>query len=69
MNPDNEKEIRALVEQELPEFVLACKNDKADLILMQQVAFAYEGSPDELMLLGAAIKYAGFHKKEVRIIV
>jgi hypothetical protein len=40
----------------------------AEAIVMHQDAFAADFQLSELFLLGAAIKYAGVHGKELRII-
>lgn len=57
-----------LVERNLPSFARMCARRDAEMILLHQDAFAADYQEDELTLLGAAIKYAGMHKKEVRII-
>jgi hypothetical protein len=44
--------------------VKSCEGDEADVILMTQAAFST--SEKECMLLGAMIKLAGHHGKEVR---
>jgi hypothetical protein len=58
------EEIIKKVENELPEFVKACKSDKADLIILCQESF----TDNEIELLGAAVKYAGYNKKNLTII-
>jgi hypothetical protein len=69
--PDNvvhrERLLREEVELALPEFVEACQSS-ADVVLMQQDAFAPLLGSSEIFLLGKAIKYAGLLGKEVRII-
>jgi hypothetical protein len=64
-----EKEAALAVEIErlLPDFVNSCR-DKADLVLIHQDAFAADYQDHEYALLGKAIKFAGLHGKEVRII-
>ncbi len=64
---EREKVLRALVEEKLPEWTKLCQNGDAEGALMHQDAFAADFQIEELTLLGAAIKYAGLYKKEVRI--
>lgn len=56
-------EIRRL----LPDFVKACGSSE-DLIIIHQDSFAADYQEDEYALLGMAIKFAGLHGKEIRII-
>ena len=56
-------EIRRL----LPDFVKFCGKNE-DLIILHQDSFAADYQQDEYTLLGKAIKFAGLHGKEVRII-
>jgi hypothetical protein len=56
-------EIRRL----LPDFVKSCGKNE-DLIILHQDSFAADYQQDEYALLGMAIKFAGLHGKEVRII-
>jgi len=56
-------EIRRL----LPDFVKSC-GEGEDVIILHQDSFAADYQQDEYMLLGMAIKFAGLHGKEVRII-
>ncbi len=56
-------EIRRL----LPDFVKACSKNE-DVIILHQDSFAADYQQDEYALLGMAIKFAGLHGKEVRII-
>lgn len=65
---DRKAFIRDFVEKDLPEFKKACERDEGEAIVMHQVAFAADFQLSELFLLGAAIKYAGMHGKEVRIV-
>jgi hypothetical protein len=64
-----EKEVALAAEVEglLPEFVNSCR-DKADVVIIHQDAFAADYQDDEYALLGKAIKFAGLHGKEVRIV-
>jgi hypothetical protein len=57
----------AEVERLLPDFVNSCR-DKADVVIIHQDAFAADYQDHEYALLGKAIKFAGLHGKEVRII-
>jgi hypothetical protein len=56
-------EIRRL----LPDFVTACGNSE-DVLIIHQDSFAADYQQDEYTLLGMAIKFAGLHGKEIRII-
>jgi hypothetical protein len=56
-------EIRRL----LPDFVKACAINE-EVIILHQDSFAADYQQDEYALLGMAIKFAGLHGKEVRII-
>ena len=62
-----EAALAAEVERLLPDFVNSCR-DKADMVIIHQDAFAADYQDHEDALLGKAIKFAGLHGKEVRII-
>ncbi|MGC2279229.1 MAG: hypothetical protein WA603_04385 [Candidatus Acidiferrales bacterium] len=64
---EKEVALAAEVEDLLPDFVNSCR-DKADVVIIHQDAFAADYQDDEYVLLGKAIKFAGLHGKEVRII-
>ncbi|MGA8678292.1 MAG: hypothetical protein WB621_23990 [Candidatus Acidiferrales bacterium] len=64
---EKEVALAAEVEDLLPDFVNSCR-DKADVVIIHQDAFAADYQDDEDVLLGKAIKFAGLHGKEVRII-
>jgi hypothetical protein len=64
---EKEAALIAEVERLLPDFVNSCR-DKADVVLIHQDAFAADYQDHEYALLGKAIKFAGLHGKEVRII-
>jgi hypothetical protein len=64
---EKEVALAAEVERLLPEFVNSCR-DKADVVIIHQDAFAADYQDHEYALLGKAIKFAGLHGKEVRII-
>ena len=56
-------EIRRL----LPDFVESCLKNE-DMVIIHQDSFAADYQDDEYALLGKAIKFAGLHGKELRII-
>ena len=62
-----EATLTSKIERLLPDFVKTCRQ-KADVVLIQQDAFAADYQEDEYALLGMAIKFAGLYGKEVRII-
>jgi hypothetical protein len=64
---EKEAALAAEVERLLPGFVDSCR-DKADVVIIHQDAFAADYQDHEYALLGKAIKFAGLHGKEVRII-
>ena len=64
---EKEAALAAEIERLLPDFVNSCR-DKADVVLIHQDAFAADYQDHEYALLGKAIKFAGLHGKEVRII-
>jgi hypothetical protein len=51
----------------LPDFVRSCRKNEA-VVIIHQDSFGADYQPDEYALLGMAIKFAGLHGKEVRII-
>ena len=65
---ERERQLIEEVQRELPGFVAACNEKNAEFVLLHQDAFAPKLGPDEIFLLGKAIKYAGVIGKEVRII-
>jgi hypothetical protein len=64
---EKEAALVAEVERSLPDFVNSCR-DKAEVVIIHQDAFAADYQDHEYALLGKAIKFAGLHGKEVRII-
>jgi hypothetical protein len=64
---EKEEALAAEVERLLPDFVNSCR-DKADAVIIHQDAFAADYQDHEYALLGKAIKFAGLHGREVRII-
>jgi hypothetical protein len=64
---EKEAALVAEVERLLPDFVNSCR-DKAEVVIIHQDAFAADYQDHEYALLGKAIKFAGLHGKEIRII-
>jgi hypothetical protein len=64
---EKEAALAAEVARLLPDFVNSCR-DKADVVIIYQHAFAADYQDHEYALLRNAIKFAGLHGKEVRII-
>ena len=64
---EKEAALAAEIEHLLPAFVNSCR-DKAAAVIIHQDAFAADYQDHEYALLGKAIKFAGLHGKEVRII-
>jgi hypothetical protein len=62
-----EAALSAEIRRLLPDFVKSClKND--EIVIIHQDSFAADYQQDEYALLGMAIKFAGLHGKEIRII-
>jgi hypothetical protein len=63
-----EKE-KALVEIEnlLADFARSCR-DSGDVVIIHQDSFAADCQDEEYALFGKALKFAGLHGKEVRVI-
>ena len=55
------------IEKLLPEFAQKCR-ESADMLVLHQDAFAADYQDEEYSLFGKAMKFAGLHGKEVRII-
>jgi hypothetical protein len=55
------------IESLLPEFACSCR-EGADVVIIHQDSFAADYQDDEYALFGKAIKFAGLHGKEVRVI-
>ena len=64
---EKEAALAAKIARVLPDFVKSCL-EKADAVIIHQDSFAADYQDDEYGLLGMAIKFAGLHGKEVRII-
>jgi hypothetical protein len=57
----------AEIERLLPDFARSCR-DSNDVVIIHQDSFAADYQDEEYTLFGKAIKFAGLHGKEVRII-
>jgi hypothetical protein len=64
---EKETALIAEIESLLPEFAHTCR-ESADVVVLHQDAFAADYQDHEYMLFGKAIKFAGLHGKEVRVI-
>ena len=64
---EKEAALAAKIARVLPDFVKSCRK-KADAVIIHQDSFAADYQDDEYALLGMAIKFAGLHRKEVRIV-
>ena len=62
-----EAALSAEIRRLLPDFVKSSRNN-GDMVIIHQDSFAADYQQDEYALLGMAIKFAGLHGKEVRII-
>jgi hypothetical protein len=64
---EKEKALTAEIENLLPDFARSCRGS-ADVILIHQDSFAADYEDHEYTLFGKALKFAGLHGKEVRVI-
>ena len=64
---EKEKALTAEIESLLPDFARSCRGSE-DVILIHQDSFAADYQDHEYMLFGKALKFAGLHGKEVRVI-
>ena len=55
------------IERLLPDFARSCRGSE-DVILIHQDSFAADYEDHEYTLFGKALKFAGLHGKEVRVI-
>jgi hypothetical protein len=62
-----ERALIAEIESLLPEFAHTCR-ESTDVVVLHQDAFAADYQDHEYMLFGKALKFAGLHGKEVRVI-
>ncbi len=59
--------LRTAIEELLPDFAKCCR-ETTEVVVLHQDAFAADYQDDECKLLGMAIKFAGLHGKEIRIV-
>jgi hypothetical protein len=64
---EKETALVAEIERLLPDFARSCR-EGADVVIIHQDSFAADYQDDEYTLFGKAIKFAGLHGKEVRVI-
>src|SRR2546427_3521818 len=64
---EKETALIAEIERLLPDFARSCR-DSADLVIIHQDSFAADYQDEEYTLFGKAIKFAGLHGKEIRVI-
>ena len=64
---DRKAALSAEIRRLLPDFVESCLKNE-DMVIIHQDSFATDYQDDEYALLGKAIKFAGLHGKELRII-
>ena len=62
-----EAALSAEIRRLLPDFVKSCLKNE-DMVIIHQDSFAADYQQEEYALLGMAIKFAGLHGKEIRII-
>ena len=64
---EKEAALTSEIEGLLPDFARSCRGSE-DVILIHQDSFAADYEDQEYTLFGKAIKFAGLHGKEVRVI-
>jgi len=64
---NREHSLLKAIEELLPDFAKSC-HEITEVVVLHQDAFAADYQDDEYKLLGMAIKFAGLHGKEVRIL-
>ena len=64
---EKERALTAEIETLLPDFARSCRGSE-DVVIIHQDSFAADYEDHEYTLFGKAIKFAGLHGKEVRII-
>jgi hypothetical protein len=62
-----EAALSAEIRRLLPDFVRSCLKNE-NIVIIHQDSFAADYQQGEYALLGMAIKFAGLHGKEIRII-
>jgi len=55
------------IESLLPDFARSCR-ESADVVIIHQDSFAADYQDEEYALFGKALKFAGLHGKEIRVI-
>ncbi len=55
------------IEQLLPDFANSCRGSE-DVVIIHQDSFAADYQDEEYTLFGKALKFAGLHGKEIRVI-
>jgi hypothetical protein len=63
---EKEKALTLEIESLLPDFARSCRD--GDVVIIHQDSFAADYEDHEYTLFGKAIKFAGLHGKEVRVI-
>lgn len=61
----SDEELTILIAEELPRWKAACDHPEGECVILSQRAFSKSAS--EMLLLGAAIKYAGTAGKDVTV--
>ena len=64
---EKEAALTAKIDRLLPDFVKSCR-ERADAVIIHQDSFAADYQDEEYTLLGMAIKFAGLHGKELRVV-
>ena len=64
---EKERALTLEIETLLPDFAHSCR-DSADVVIIHQDSFAADYQDHEYTLFGKAIKFAGPHGKEIRVI-
>jgi hypothetical protein len=65
---EKEAALKAEIERLLPDFAKTVRDDQNNLVIVHQDSFAMDYQDDEYTLFGKAIKYAGLHGKELRVV-
>jgi hypothetical protein len=64
---EKERALTLEIETLLPDFARSCRGSE-DVVIIHQDSFAADYQDHEYTLFGKAIKFAGLHGKEVRVI-
>jgi hypothetical protein len=64
---ENEAVLTAKIDRLLPDFGKSCR-ENSDVVIVHQDSFAADYQDEEFTLLGMAIKFAGLHGKEIRVV-